>query len=461
MTGFDASRLLPARAGKLLGAVVALGLVAACASAPAGSDPPTGGRHPRPTGAPRSVEVEQAPVVLDGLTVDEAVRIALSANPRLAASLEEVGAAAGRVRQAGLWPNPSLEVGTEEGPSNRALGFGGDNKIGAAISQPIPLSGRIGAQRTVAKLEVEVIRLLHDQERRSLASAVQGAFYAALARENALEIATASRDIARDLYEGAATRVEEGAAPETERIRAEIELAESEAALAEARAAVKITRQDLLTLLGDRAVQVSSLGGSLQEAFPPIGLERLRTAALDGHPALLAARKDVERARAELVLAQRSWFADPEVGFGAGRLREDGEDQAILEWGVTIPLPLFDRNQGAVAERRALVRRSEQVLRATLGEIENRLNTVLAGYERLRAQASSYRRRIIPGAESAIDLVREGFRQGKLTQLDVLDAQRTLAASRQSYIGILEGLHRSAAEIEELGGRRISELQQF
>ena len=174
---------------------------------------------------------------------------------------------------------------------------------------------------------------------------------------------------------------------------------------------------------------------------------------------MLAARRDVDRARAELGLAKAEWFADPEVGIGVGRLREDGEDEVVLEWGISIPLPLFDRNQGKIAERRALVRQSERIYDATLGEVLNRLIIALADHERFRTQATEYRDRIIPQAERAIDLVREGYQQGKLSQLDLLDAQRILAASRQTYVGLLEDLHRVVATMEELGGRPISEFE--
>ncbi|MCZ6690323.1 MAG: TolC family protein [Planctomycetota bacterium] len=401
----------------------------------------------------------QPRIALDVLSLDEAIQMALAANPRLAAFSQEIDAASGRLEQAGLWPNPNLEVGTEEGPANRALGFGGDNKIAATIWQPLPISGRIGAQKTVAKREREVIRLLYEQQRRSLVSAVHGAFYGALGRERALEIATVSRGIARELYEGADDRVSQGAAPETERIRAEIELGQAEAALAEAQAAMGIARQELFTLLGDAEMQVATLQGALREEFPAVVPEAIRSAALKDYPALEASRKDVDRARAELVLARAEWFADPEIGIGVGRLREDREDEVVLEWGISIPLPLFDRNQGKISERRALVRRSERIHDATRIEVLHRLNIALAEHERFRTQATEYRDRIIPRAERAIDLVREGYQQGKLSQLDLLDTQRTLAASRQTYVGLLEDLHRVGATMEELGGRPLSEFE--
>lgn len=453
-----ASRGSSTRAGRLAGGAAALVLIAACAGATVGPEQPPPSR-PGLTVQARTPQPGQARLVPKSLALHDALRIAVGANPGLAALSEEIAAAAGRVRQAGLWPNPTLEAGTEEGRSNRALGFGGDNKIAAAIWQPLPLSGRIGAARALAERELEVICLIHEQQTRSLVSAVHGAFHGALAKETALEIAAASRGIARDLYEAAEARVREGAAPETERIRAEIELAEAEVAHAEAEGALRIARQDLFTLMGLDDRGASTLVGDLEREFPPVAPEELRAAVLEGHPTLLAARRAVDRARAELLLARRRWLADPQIGIGAGRLREDGEVHAILEWGVSIDLPLFDRNQGAVEERRALLRQSGHILMATRGEILNRLNRASATYDRLRTQASSYRERIIPGAESAIDLIREGFRQGKLSQLDVLDAQRTLAGSRSTYVDLLEGLHRVAAEIEELGGRRISEFQ--
>lgn len=141
---------------------------------------------------------------------------------------------------------------------------------------------------------------------------------------------------------------------------------------------------------------------------------------------------------------------DVTVSLGMNRIEAPGRNQAMV--GVSVPLPVFDRNQGNLleAQRRADKARDE------LAGTEARLGTELAlAVERLataRQEAESLQQDILPGAQSAYAAATTGFEYGKFGFLDVLDAQRVLLQARSHYLRAVSEAHRAGADIERILG---------
>ena len=138
---------------------------------------------------------------------------------------------------------------------------------------------------------------------------------------------------------------------------------------------------------------------------------------------------------------------------GFRRFSETNDNAFVL--GVSIPLPLFDRNQGGALEARYRLAKAEEEHKAS----EVRVRTALAeAYRALSiafAEATALKNDVLPGAQSAFDATNEGYRQGKFGYLDVLDAQRTLFKTRDQYIETLTAYHRAVADVEQLIGERL------
>jgi cobalt-zinc-cadmium efflux system outer membrane protein len=127
-----------------------------------------------------------------------------------------------------------------------------------------------------------------------------------------------------------------------------------------------------------------------------------------------------------------------------------GINQALL--GLSMPIPIFDRNQGNLQE--AVSREYKAQDELTL--LQNQLETQLAThYEQLiatKSMAKAYEIEILPGAQSAFDAATKGFQAGKFDFLDVLDAQRTLFQAKNQHIQALLSAHQAVAEIERILG---------
>jgi cobalt-zinc-cadmium efflux system outer membrane protein len=191
-----------------------------------------------------------------------------------------------------------------------------------------------------------------------------------------------------------------------------------------------------VTLVGDLPADTTLVGST-----SPSG------AAPDRHPLLAGADARRERAEHELKRAKLEPLPDLGLRFAAGR---DGADNDVMEIEAAISIPLFDLGGGLRREKRAELETARVELAATTRDLAAARRTAFETFRAAADQASAYRDRILPRAEQALDLVREGFDAGKFGFIDLLDTQRTLQEARLVYIERLFDLNSARAEWEAL-----------
>jgi cobalt-zinc-cadmium efflux system outer membrane protein len=171
---------------------------------------------------------------------------------------------------------------------------------------------------------------------------------------------------------------------------------------------------------------------------------------LSASSALRRAQLEIERRRSLADVERSKQTPDVTVSLGVKRPNELARNQLML--GISVPLPLFDRNQGNLLE--ALKR--EDKARDELQALNLRLSTeVLQARERLasvRGEIDVLQREVLPGAKSAYDAATVGFGYGKFNFLEVLDAQRTYFAAKSQYLKALADAHRAAADMDRVIG---------
>jgi cobalt-zinc-cadmium efflux system outer membrane protein len=273
-----------------------------------------------------------------------------------------------------------------------------------------------------------------------------------LAAEQKTAVTGQLLDLSESLAKAAAKRVESGAAGSQESLRAEIERERARVELTAMGRELQEARAALATLLARPVEQLGGLQGELRVEVPAA---RIDAAALAHHPVLLASR--AKRDQAELELRRAKLDSLPDVKLGVAGGRDAAANETLMEFRVSLPLPVFDRAQGRKREARALA----DIARFDLTATEQRLGQdfEVAG-ARLRAadeQVETYRTRILPKAEEALNLVRGGFEAGKFGFLDLVDTQRTLAEARLAYLDKLLELNLAVADLEALAGTQTKE----
>ncbi|TFF37600.1 TolC family protein [Pseudomonas sp. RIT623] len=382
------------------------------------------------------------PASAQSLSLDQALSAAFAQNPELAAVGREIGIAEGERRQAGLLPNPELSWEVEDTRRNTST-------TTVTLSQALELGGKRGARIEVAEAGQAVARLELERQRNGLRADVIQAFHAALRAQTALELAQQSQALTERGLRVVEGRVRAGQSSPVEATRAQVQLAQAQAAVRRAQTERSIAWQALARLTGSAEV----------------GFERLDSASLSPGPApraepLLAkveqtadwrlAAAQVERGEAGLGSEKAQRIPNLTVSLGSQYSREDRERVNVV--GLSMPLPLFDRNQGNVL---AAARRSDQA-RDLRNAVELRLRSetrsALDQWATAMGEVQAYDRTILPSAQQAVDTATRGFEMGKFAFLDVLDAQRTLIEARGLYLDALAAATAARAQVERIYG---------
>lgn len=399
-------------------------------------------------------EAREIPGV-EEIGIEDALRLADRMNPRLESARREVDRAGLLHWQDSLFPNPSVFVEVEDFPAEEGRSLGGAER-GFGISQTFPVGGRLGASLRVAEKRRDQAALRYLIERRRILTDVKIAFVSALAADEAATLALRTRDLARTFHDLTEERFQARAVPEMEVLKAAVHLARTEADLGTAESARALALRRLLSAIGSADLPVERLAGDLASRLETPSLEAIRGEVLAGHPAVDVIRREKAVAEAELRLARAERI--PDVDLALAFAWTPDEDR-ILEGGLSVPLPLFGRNQGRVKDAEVRIRQADLAETEARTAIILRLEETYRAFSAAQDRVRAYEDRILPKAERALAATEEGHRAGKFSYLDVLDAQQTLEEVRRAYLSAREDLNLRAAELEGITGSPLKRVR--
>lgn len=376
------------------------------------------------------------------LTLKAALELALSANPELAAATRELEAVEAMIVQAQVRPNPEIATSIEDTRSATRL-----TKL--QLNQSIELGGKRRARIEAAERGRDAASVELGGKRAEIRAAVTAAFFDVLVAQERWRLVQASLELAQRVTHAATRRVMTGKVSPVEETRARIAEAGVRLDLMLANSDLATSRQRLVSIWGNSIPRFERAEGD-PEALPLLPALAEMNTRLAAAPALLRARIEIDRRQALVQIEHSQRVPNVTLSLGVQRNQDLGLNQAIL--GVSIPLPLFNRNQGNVLEA---LRRTDKA-RDELSVAHIRLaNELAVAYQRLdtaRQEIQSLQRDILPGAQSAYATATQGFELGKFSFLEVLDAQRTLFQFKSQYLRALSAAHQSAADIERILG---------
>lgn len=394
--------------------------------------------------AVRTLAGEAGPTAghVENLSLEGALAMAERLHPQLAEAIAKVDAAEGRARQAGAFPNPEAIAGAQQIPFEKESS--NQREFVAGIAQPIPLGGRLGKAREAGLLEREVSARGLDVTRRDLRKRVQGAFATALYQERALQV---QGEIARNTEALVATtraRVDAGDAVPGDLARAEMELTR---AMVEVQRGRSLWEQAVIALaaaIGDARLKVGSLAGGLDVASDIPALESL-AANVSSHPEMLQASAGLSASRARIDLARAERI--PDVRVEALYHRLDGTREDTFDVGLSVPLPLFDRNQGRVREARAEAAAAEARARMAENDLNLRLRESHARLTAALGNARAFQTEFLPRADAVLRSAESRYAAGDESLTDVLLIRREWAEIRLGHLAALRDVMQARAEL--------------
>lgn len=376
------------------------------------------------------------------ITRVEAVRRALGDDPGVAAAREGANAAEASARQAGVRANPTLEVELEDFGGTNAFNGTDGAQATYSLAQEFSLGGDRRARHRAAEGNAAAAFIRAGLTRADLQEAVEAAYVDAQAAEALAQIATSRVATARELSAAVARRVAAARDPAAAGSRVAAQLAEAEAAEAGAIARAEAAR----------AALASYWGGASTFSLDSQSFD---TAVLRGGADAMSADialAEAERARAaSLVDVERAKQApDPAVRAGFRQLRET--DSSAFVVGLSVPLPIWNRNSGAIAAARAEASRAEYEVKARERALARETAHLASAAIIARGEIAAYATRIIPSTERAQREARAVYAQGGLSYIEVLDAEAALIAARERQIAARLMFHRSEIRLARLNG---------
>jgi cobalt-zinc-cadmium efflux system outer membrane protein len=373
----------------------------------------------------------------DEITLAEAIRRAAASNAELTALAAEVRAAEASMRQANRLANPDLELSVENAGAEEAA-----TETTLAVGQLVELGGDRRARVAAATAGHDILRLDYDVRRRDVEARVREAFASLVAAQRQLGIARENLTSADAAFAAIRDRVAAGKVSPIEETRASVTVAMERIELSRAEAELQAARIRLGATWGGDAGDVVAT----EEASATTATD----ASIDASPELRRAEAVVAQREAEARLERARGV--PDLRASAGVRGYEGGDGPAAVAGVTMSLPVFDRNRDAVAAALARV----EAARADAAAVRTSVTRDL-GEARIRVAAAQqnvdrFRSEIIPAAESVDAAISEGYRLGKFGYLEVLDARRTLAQARMQLVAAQRELELARIEVERLTG---------
>ncbi|MFT0876039.1 TolC family protein [Rhodopseudomonas sp. G2_2311] len=383
------------------------------------------------------------------LTMGNALQRALNASPRLTAAERDVGIARGQRIQSGALINP--EISYEQDNSFGSGAYRGTRSAESTlqISQMFELWGKRDARIAAGQAGLDAASIGRQAVRLEVLSETAIAFVTVLGLQRRIQILDEQIVAIDAITPLLQRRVEAGASSVAETGRAEVASALVKADRERTRSALATARRELAILMGDTAPKFAAVSGRLEAIGKPPAFQSV-IAAIDANPQLVRWKAVYAQRNAELLLARLKPYPDVTVAAGWRRYNETGDNAVRLS--VSVPIPLFDQNQGNILS-------AQESLAKTAAERQANRNTliVIAGraYDSLQGslrELAILRDTAIPKARDAAAAISEGYGQGRYSLLEVLDAQGSVAQARLREQEAQQNFHVAVATIEGLVG---------
>jgi cobalt-zinc-cadmium efflux system outer membrane protein len=386
------------------------------------------------------------------LTLRQVLALTLMHNPQLKAYSWETRAAEARELQAGLWPNPELGVEVEDvGGSGPRSGFDAAETT-IQLGQLIELGDKAQKRKQIASLEKELSGWDYQAKRLEVLKEAGKAYVELLVIQEKAELLAELVEVSEQTFRSVNLRVEAGKDSPLEKTKASVALSEVQSEYRQVLRELENTRKYVVSFWVSENPQFTRAEGNL-EAVADIGpLDDLQQKLLN-NPMLARWEKEIARSKAALELEKSKSVMDVSVSAGVKRFNET-DDNAIV-FGIAIPLPISDRNQGGRMEAVANLSKSREEQRAARIDILNQFNQVYTDLSISLDKTKELHAAILPGAQEVFNASRQAYQEGKIDYLNVLDAQRTYFQVRMQYIDVLAAYHKAVADMECLIGQEI------
>jgi cobalt-zinc-cadmium efflux system outer membrane protein len=375
------------------------------------------------------------------LSIAELESLALGNNPTIAQAQRQVEALRGKYVQQGLYPNPVMGyVGEEIGDEGRA------GQQGVSFGQQIVTAGKLKLNRAVVSHEIVAAQQDLEIQRQRVINDVRAAAYEVLTAQRTIALTQQLVRIGEEGQEVAQELLKAREVSQVDLLQARIEANSAKVLLSNARNGLEASWRSLASIVGIPDMQPATLRDDLAQPTPNMTWQESLARLLGTSPELARAQANVQAAQCALARQIAGRIPDFDLA-GSVRYNFASED-TIATVGATVPLQLYDRNQGNIMRAQAELRAAQQEVHRVEMSLQQRLANAFKDYANARQQVQRYDEEILPDAKESLGLIQQGYRQAEFGYLELLTAQRTYFRVNLDYVTALRDLWVSSTRIE-------------
>lgn len=405
-----------------------------------------------------SAEPGQANDLPKVVTIQQLLQIVREKSPRYAVARSQIEAAEAEVVAASVLPNPKVSYGRYDQAGGRVgTQFDGMSQQNVTVELPVLLAGQRGARQEAAERKVDVSETDVQVEYNQLVRDTWGLFVQLLAGQQRVVVLKEAEQELERLHTIISGKESAGTASRYDVLRITQELQNLQARLENAQTDIAGTVGKIGVLLGFADWQLQA-SGTLAPIGAPADANTLWQQVENNNPALESARRETVAADAGLERARRERFPVPSL-FAGTAFTDNPYGNAIFS-GVSVDLPLFDRNQGgmakAAAEKNAALLKHDLLLASTKQELERSLD-VLA---RRRDTLAKYEHDVLQPLPTLKQMAEDAYRLGKSGLLELLDSSRSRIEIKLNHLDLLTGEIEAELDTMMVSGLLVATLEQ-
>lgn len=387
------------------------------------------------------------------LTIDEVLDHALTHHPSLHARAQEVDIARAQLVTAGLLPNPNFGI-----IPTTPLGGEGPTDISFRLEFAIPTAGKVQHRKAVARLGINRAAFRLSQETQQVLTDAATAALEVIYLQERLAVQARFGELAHSVVKVQEARFKKGDIAERDLLLAQLDAAQVESDRLTLTGQLQESRLQLARAIGLTQPRPLQMVGQLTtESIPPVSLEQLLAVARELRPDLAESRATVSQSERELSLARA--LAVPDLAVQPRYREAINDPNDDLGVRLSVDLPVFDRNQGGIAQSQAQIGRAWAILARTevntLGDIAALYTQLQAAQERLQFLES----KVLPVAERAETAIRRAYETGDINPVEMSLQLQRLLQIRQDQLQLRYLHSQLRTRLEIALGCRLPELQ--
>ncbi len=397
-----------------------------------------------PAGAPAGVVPASFAPAGGPLTVADLEQLALAHNPTLVQAATFIDAARGKALQAGLPFNPTAGIAGEQIGADRT---GGEWTF-FSLQQQIVTGGKLRLSRLKYEQEAELAEIQAHAQRLKVVNGLTAAYFDVLAAQRTVENHRRLAENAEEAVKTTQQLLNLGQANQQDLLQAQVEASQARVAVRNAETRLRQDWVHLATLVGVPDLPLQPLAGQLEPDGPALNRDESLARLLQESPELAFAVAKVQQDQTQLRRERREPIPNVTVRGGVGYNYETRNP--VAEVGLSLPVPVFDRNQGTVRQAAADLARSQAEVTRVQLDLQRRFADAFTRYQTAWEEVENFRTEALPKARKAVELYEEQLKARRAAFPQVLVARRTVYQLNEEYNKSLTQFRRAEVEVRGL-----------